>query len=393
MNKMKKIFLLAGFVCVFLFSASQLFAVSVSTSTKFRARAVIAEPEFTIVHTPVAKVSPVAKEMVVVGSVDVGSSPNYLSELKLVYKLPDSSEVTENISFGSNLGVVNFSKRIAFTQESGQIEYKILATAVKGVSISTETPKYYAVISGTVTANIGSSGGTITLESGNQLYGNTRVVFASGALPSSQNITITEISADQAIDVSPALKAPSAQEMMLTCFDITPDMTLTGSAVLTLYYGSKTTSQNITIKRFDGSGWIDVDSGGTGSSLKPASLKRAPVVNSSSRTVSVEITELGRYATFAGAGSLPDSAYRPKKKVVVFGRAEIEFNNLMAGDVVKIFNINGKKIREITSGDTSGFKWDGKKDDGNYAESGAYIYQIKLSESGKLISGTVAFVR
>jgi hypothetical protein len=392
MNKMKKVFLLVGFVCVFLFSSSQLFAVLVSTSTKFRARAVIAEPEFTIVHTPVLKVSPVAKEMVVVGSVDVGSSPNYLSELKLVYTLPDSSEVTENISFGSNLGVVNFSKRIAFSQESGQIEYKILATAVKGVSISTETPKYYAVISGTVTANIGSSGGSITLESGNQLYGNTRVVFASGALPSSQDITITEISTDQTIDVSSALKAPSAQEIMLTCFEITPDMTLTGSAVLTLYYGSQTTSQNITIKRFNGSSWVDVDSGSTVSLSKSVSAK-APVVNSSSRTVSVEITELGRYATFAGSGSLPDSEYRPKKRVVVYGRAEVEFNNLMDGDVVKIFNINGKKIREITSGDSSGFKWDGKKDDGSYAESGAYIYQIKVASKNSLISGTIAFVR
>jgi hypothetical protein len=146
------------------------------------------------------------------------------------------------------------------------------------------------------------------------------------------------------------------------------------------------------VKRFDGSQWVDVDSGSSGSSSKSSATK-APVVNASSRTVSVEITELGRYATFGGSGSLPDSEYRPKKRVVVFGRAEVEFNNLMEGDVIKIFNINGKKIREITSGDASGFKWDGKKDNGSYAESGAYIYQIKLAEKGSLISGTIAFVR
>ncbi len=391
MNKMKKIFLLAGFVCVFLFSASQLFAVIVSTSTKFRARAVMTEPELVIIHSQVQKVSPVAKEMVIVGSVDVGSSPNYLSELKLIYTLPGSSETTEDISFASNLGNVTFSKRIAFSQESGQIEYKIKATAVKGVSVSTETSKFYAVISASVTANIGTSGGTVTLESGNQLYGNTKLVLPSGALSSSEDITITELNTDQTIDASAASKA-AAQEMMLTCFEITPDMTLTGSAVLNLYYGSKTTSQNITIKRFNGSSWVDVDSGSTVSLSKSVSAK-APVVNSSSRTVSVEITELGRYATFAGSGSLPDSEYRPKKRVVVYGRAEVEFNNLMDGDVVKIFNINGKKIREITSGDSGGFKWDGKKDDGSYAESGAYIYQIKVASKSSLISGTIAFVR
>jgi flagellar hook assembly protein FlgD len=65
----------------------------------------------------------------------------------------------------------------------------------------------------------------------------------------------------------------------------------------------------------------------------------------------------------------------------------------MDGDVVKIFNVNGKKIREITSGDSSGFKWDGKKDDGSYAVSGAYIYQIKVASKSSLISGTIAFVR
>lgn len=392
MNKMKKIFILFVLVSAGVFCASSLFAITVSTSTVFRARAIIIEPELVIIHSQVQKVSPVAKEMVVVGSVDVGSSPNYLSELKLIYTLPGGSETTEDISFASNLGNVTFSKRIAFSQESGQIEYKIKATAVKGVSVSTETAKFYAVISASVTANISSSGGTVTLESGNQLYGNTKLVLPSGALPSSQDITITELNTDQAIDASGALKKAAAQEMMLTCFDITPDMTLTGSAVLTLYYGSKTTSQNITIKRFNGSSWVDVDSGSTVSLSKSVSAK-APVVNSSSRTVSVEITELGRYATFAGSGSLPDSEYRPKKRVVVFGRAEVEFNNLMDGDVVKIFNVNGKKIREITSGDSSGFKWDGKKDDGSYAESGAYIYQIKVASKGSLISGTIAFVR
>jgi flagellar hook assembly protein FlgD len=391
MNKMKKGFILLGFIFASFVFVSQVFAVNVSTSTKFRARAVMSEPELEIVHTPVAKVSPVAKEMVIVGSIDVGSSPNYLSELKLIYTLPGSSETTEDISFASNLGNVTFSKRIAFSQESGQIEYKIKATAVKGVSVSTETSKFYAVISASVTANIGTSGGTVTLESGNQLYGNTKLVLPSGALSSSEDITITELNTDQTIDASAASKA-AAQEMMLTCFEITPDMTLTGSAVLNLYYGSKTTSQNITIKRFNGSSWVDVDSGSTVSLSKSVSAK-APVVNSSSRTVSVEITELGRYATFAGSGSLPDSEYRPKKRVVVYGRAEVEFNNLMDGDVVKIFNINGKKIREITSGDSSGFKWDGKKDDGSYAESGAYIYQIKVASKNSLISGTIAFVR
>ncbi|MDD5021901.1 MAG: FlgD immunoglobulin-like domain containing protein [Endomicrobiaceae bacterium] len=390
MNKMKSKFILISMVAVCLFFTMQIFAVTISTSTRFRARAVPIDPEINIVHTPITMVSPIAKEMVVVGSIDAGSAPNYLSELKLVYTLPGGTETTENINFSTNVGNITFSKRITFLQESGQIEYKIMASVVKGVSVSTETSKYYAVISGSITVNIGSSGGTITLESGNQLYGNTTLVCGSGALSSPTDITITEVDINQAATVYGLSKA-TAQEIMLTCFDVTPDISLNNSAVLTLYYGSQTTSQNVIIKRFDGSQWVDVVDAPVGTSAK--TIARAAVVNTSSRTASVEITQLGRYATFAGSGTLPDNAYRPVKKVVVFGRAQVEFNNLMDGDVVKIFNVNGKKIREITTGDAAGFKWDGKKDDGSYAESGAYIYQIKLAEKGNLISGTIAFVR
>lgn len=376
MNKMKKGFILLGFIFASFVFVSQVFAVNVSTSTKFRARAVMSEPELEIVHTPVAKVSSVAKEMVVVGSVNVGNSPNYLSELKIIYTLPGGTEITEDISFGSNLGDVAFSKRITFTQESGTIAYKIRASAVIGVSISTETSTNYAVISSSVSSNVGTSGATVSLESGNQLYGNTKIVIPSGALASATDISITEV--DPAVTADLSISKAATQETMLTCFDIMPDITLNAPAVLTLYYGSRTSSQNIKIKRFSSSQWIDVSTA---------------TVNFSSRTASVSVTQLGRYAAFAGSGFLPDNEYRPRKRVVVVGRSVFEFNNLMSGDVVKIYNINGKKIKEITSGDAGGFEWDGKKDDGTWAESGAYIYQIKIEGKSKLISGTIAFVR
>ena len=63
------------------------------------------------------------------------------------------------------------------------------------------------------------------------------------------------------------------------------------------------------------------------------------------------------------------------------------------GDSVKIYNVNGKKVREITSGTDEGFNWDGKDDNGRYVESGTYIYQIKVKDRSKVISGTVAFVK
>ena len=88
---------------------------------------------------------------------------------------------------------------------------------------------------------------------------------------------------------------------------------------------------------------------------------------------------------------------RPIRRTIVKGRIGqrypgFEFPNLVEGDVVKIFSVNGKKIAEV-SGDSSGkIVWDGRKDNGDWAKSGIYIYQIKVKETGKLISGTIVFV-
>ena len=88
---------------------------------------------------------------------------------------------------------------------------------------------------------------------------------------------------------------------------------------------------------------------------------------------------------------------RPVRRTIVKGRIGtrypgFEFPNLVEGDVVKIFNVNGKKIAEV-SGDNSGkIVWNGRKDSGDWAKSGIYVYQIKVKETGKLISGTIVFV-
>ena len=86
---------------------------------------------------------------------------------------------------------------------------------------------------------------------------------------------------------------------------------------------------------------------------------------------------------------------KPVRRTVVKGRIGtkypgFEFKNMKEGDVLKIYNVNGKKIREVTSGSADGFVWDGKNDSGDWAKSGIYIYQIKVD--GKIVSGTIAFV-
>lgn len=86
---------------------------------------------------------------------------------------------------------------------------------------------------------------------------------------------------------------------------------------------------------------------------------------------------------------------KPTRRTIVKSRIGVkypgfEFKNMKEGDVLKIYNVNGKKIREITSGTAEGFVWDGRNDSGDWAKSGIYIYQLKVD--GKLVSGTIAFV-
>lgn len=86
---------------------------------------------------------------------------------------------------------------------------------------------------------------------------------------------------------------------------------------------------------------------------------------------------------------------KPVRRTIVKSRIGnkypgFEFKNMKEGDVLKIYNVNGKKIREITSGTSEGFVWDGRNDSGDWAKSGIYVYQLKVD--GKLVSGTIVFV-
>ena len=145
----------------------------------------------------------------------------------------------------------------------------------------------------------------------------------------------------------------------------------------TFYYGVKSVSTEFVLKykQTESDNWEDT------------TITQTDLQN---KTVISNISNLGYYGIFEKVKE-SDKSYRPKKRAVVKGRDVFKFNGLQEGDSVKIYTTSGKKIREISSGDLEGFKWDGRKDNGDWAKSGIYVYQIKVK--GKLISGTIVFVK
>jgi hypothetical protein len=115
-------------------------------------------------------------------------------------------------------------------------------------------------------------------------------------------------------------------------------------------------------------------------------------INYEEKKIYVSSSKSGYFAAWLGKEANKND-YRPTRRVIVKARIEqsgggFQFNYLTEGDSVKIYNVNGKKVRELKGGS---FLWDCKNDSGQYVESGTYIYQIKVD--GKIISGTIAFVK
>ena len=116
------------------------------------------------------------------------------------------------------------------------------------------------------------------------------------------------------------------------------------------------------------------------------------------RLIYVKAAKEGYYLVIEDS-DLDNKDYKPAKRVRVKSRIAnyggFKFNNLKDGDVVKIYTVSGKKVAELTSGNAEGFEWRGREgtnNSGDWAKSGTYIYQIKLKEKSKVISGTIAFV-
>jgi len=379
MNKIKLVSSLL--IAIFMFITSLIYADSVS---EFGAEVIF--PSFweaTINHTPVNSVSSVNRILNVKSSVEFGG---YIrATAQLLYYFDNEETFIDTIDKGSISHKATFYIATPKFQSSYEtINYQIKATLKKKDDDkdyyvywpSSDTFHTALITKSTTNFVVASIGGNVEFESGNQEYKNTKLVVPANALNNDTDITITHLEAEN-----------FDGRGMVTLYKINAESSgaeiVSGSSLAAnFYYGTETndTKFDLMYRETPASEWEKVTVTG---------------FDAANKIISANVTKFGEYAVFISK-NLSSNDYRPTKRIKIKSRIAngtyegFRFKYLKEGDVVKIYNLNGKKIREITAGDGNGFVWDGRKDNGDWAESGTYVYQIKVK--GKILSGTIAFV-
>jgi hypothetical protein len=271
-----------------------------------------------------------------------------------VDKIPAPNELFESAKLALPSGVDVFSYRFVIVydnNENNKTYYPYNANEWINITVVDNS-----------TATIGASGGTIILDHGDQRYDNSKMIIDADTFSYDSLITMSESNIDN---------FSGNKTGVLKLYEINSSLPLSKNANVTLYYGSSNDGQYV-VKYFDGTSWKKVS---------PSAVQ-----DTANKTISFTTKERGYYGIFDKSDD-EDSGHRPKYRVFTPGN-EIEFRNLQQGDTVTIYDINGRQVRKLTS---APFKWNGRKDGGGYAESGSYIYQIKVD--GKIISGSIVFAR
>ena len=336
----------------------------------------------TITHTAIETVSSIDKILNAKISVDFGDYSDSTATARIDYSVDGGS--VEQEPPGEGITIKNneefFIQLPDFLESSTNVDYQIVVdfrddqgTIIKTVTFPSGTQPQHAELTDTVTKDVTASvGGVVEFGSGNQQYESSKLEIAPNSLSSDAQIIIKQLPIEDYISSTEQMAA------LYKVYSIPDNIEILSPIKATFYYGLNPTSNKFVLKYKK----QDSDNWNTGVPISKTDLQN--------KTVMAYISSLGYYGIFEKVKE-EDKSYRPKKRVVVKGRDVFRFNGLQQGDSVKIYNTSGKKVKEISSGDAEGFKWDGRKDNGDWASSGIYVYQIKVK--GKLISGTIAFVK
>ena len=401
MNKKFRLLLLS----IALITATAMVAFAANKVIEFVARVDFKAPVLT--HTPITNVSSISKELNAGVIVDFGMFSYADAKAELVYSLDNSANVTVPYNGTIENNKQFFISTGKFDEGYSNIKYQIKVSFEKSgntvysvYSPENSTDFYSATISNSASGTIDETGGgTVVYDDGNQETGSSGINFQPGTLEPGTGIVIEEIDFDSASPVS-GFRSVSKAPAMTSSYGKFGTKPINGINVYPEEEGGPETwaptETFISLKGNTGTKFVIVYRKDATADISTWEVINMDRVEGGS--VYFKSTKAGQYMVFP-SNELAAKTHRPARRTIVKGRIGqnypgFEFPNLKEGDVLKIYSVNGKKIREISSGSNmdDNFVWNGRKDNGDWAKSGIYIYQIKVKETGKLVSGTIVFV-
>ena len=395
---MKNFSIKKSLLMMFAFSTALLFSEVCVAETVETVKKISSEVEFAFIEPRIEheQIETVLANGILNAKVYVDFGDTDSATAVLEYKL-DSGEVVEvtkdNIINRRTFYIGTPEGEI--TKDNSVIDYRIKVTFIDNeegefvlyapVNASSETFSTASVIS-KIEQNInGTAGGSIEVFCGDQSKeenGTVKVIIPEGAYSGEHKVSVDFLlETDSGGSLSPAAKDSIISAASVDVEGVSEIESAIRIENLPLQ--NKTQANKFYLEYENASEWEKVSN---------ANLS----VDKADQVYSFSIANLGNYRILESI-SLSNSSYRPKNRIVVKNKVGnsypgFEFKYLSEGDTITIYNLKGKKIRKINAISADVNVWDGKKDNGDWAESGTYIYQIKLKDKGETVSGTLAFV-
>ncbi|MHB9154846.1 MAG: hypothetical protein ACYC5N_04025 [Endomicrobiales bacterium] len=357
-----------------------------------------------IAHSGASSILPSEEVVVTSGTVTLGTPTNTV----LSARIPRKSGELKNVSFyyfnDSETSISTATVQVPASISAFAFRFEVPVNFTKAKyfyycievvdsrGFRTYWPKansreFYRVdIQALAVASVTADGGTVTLNDGNPDDGVTSLDIPPGALDSSVSISIEEVlPADSSLASGGSLTGNSRP---VAVYRFLPEGLVFNKMV----------TMNLLFKDLDQDGIVD------GTTYRENTLRIfwwdgiewrlvGGEVNPLTNVVSTKLKHFSLYAVFP-AGDMTDNDYRPKERIIT--PASVDTRNDFASfsgiddiDVINIYDISGKRIRQLRDA----YTWDGKDDTNTMVESGLYIYQIKLKTTGKVISGTIAVAK
>ncbi|MFA5858226.1 MAG: N-acetylmuramoyl-L-alanine amidase [Elusimicrobiota bacterium] len=265
-----------------------------------------------------------------------------------------------------------------------------------------ETEFYGTIVSDTQTITIdlltqktlGANGGILKVEDWDDTDGETRLYVPSGVLSNNVLFTIKQENVGSSREVPPAVNnafmvTTNAVPIVASEFGPTGQVFAQPVEVSLAYYSvaSTVSEDNLRMFWYDGFQWRYI--GG--------------IVDKEKKIVTAKVNHFSMFAVFeVGSTKITAAEFKPREKIItpdadgkndyaVFSglndAAKYAVVNGDSGGIAAIYNVKGKKVKEITDTDM----WDGTDDTGSPVENGVYIYQFSYNESK--VFGTIVVAR